>query len=100
MKARSIFIINKANRFNKRLDRLNIRFNRFINKSSLKTSACTIKDSAIVKNHPDACTNTDDLIVKNHVDACTNTDDLIVKNHVNTCTTQMMYVLMKMKYAR
>ena len=43
MKARSIFINIKANRFNKRFDRFNMRFNRFINKSSLKTNACTIK---------------------------------------------------------
>ena len=54
MKAQSIFINVKANRFNKRFDRFNIRFNRFTNKSSLKTNACTIKDSAIVKNHADA----------------------------------------------
>ena len=39
VKARSIFINIKANRFNKRFDRFNIRFNRFINKSSLKTNA-------------------------------------------------------------
>ena len=34
VKARSIFINIKANRFNKRFDRFNIRFNHFINKSS------------------------------------------------------------------
>ena len=66
MKARSIFININANRFNKKFDRFNKWFNHFINKSSLKTNACTRKDSAIVKNH------IDDLIVKNHVNACTN----------------------------
>ena len=86
VKARSIFINITANRFNKRFDRFNMMFNRFVNKSSSKTNACTIKDSAIVKNHVDACTNTDDL-VKNHVNACTSTDDLIAKNHVNACPT-------------
>ena len=65
MKARSIFINIKANRFNKRFDCFNMRFNHFINKSLLKTSACTIKDSAIVRNHVDACTSKNDLIVKN-----------------------------------
>ena len=63
MKARSIFINVKANRFNKSFDRFNIRFNRFINKSSLKTNACTIKDSAIVKNNVDPCISKNDLIV-------------------------------------
>ena len=63
MKARSIFINIKANRFNKRFDRFNMRLNHFINKSSLKTNAFTIKDSAIVKNYVDACTSTDDLII-------------------------------------
>ena len=86
-KARSIFINIKANRFNKRFDRFNMRFNRFINKSSLKTNACTIKDSAIVKNHADACTSKNDLIVKNHADVSTSTDDLIAKNYVNACTS-------------
>ena len=49
VKARSVFIDIKASHFNKRFDRFSMRFNCFINKSSLKTSACTIKDSAIVK---------------------------------------------------
>ena len=84
VKARSIFINVKANRFNKMFDHFNIRFNRFINKSSLKTNACT-KDSAIVKNRVDACTSKNNLIVKNHADACTNTDGLIVKNHADAC---------------
>ena len=53
MKARSIFINIKANRFHKRFDRFNMRFNRFINKSLSKINARTIKDSAIVKNHVD-----------------------------------------------
>ena len=57
VKVRSIFINIKANRFNKR-------FNRFINKPSSKINACTIKYSAIIKNHVDTCTSTDDLIVK------------------------------------
>ena len=43
VKARSIFINIKANRFNKRFDRFNMSFNRFINKPSLKTNACTIR---------------------------------------------------------
>ena len=58
------------------------------NKPSSKINvACTIKDSAIVKNHVGACTSTDDLIAKNHVDVCTSTDDLIVKNHVDVFTS-------------
>ena len=85
VKARSIFTNIKANRFNKRFDRFIMRCNRFINKSSLKSNACTIKDSAIVKNHADALTSKNDLTVKNYVNACTNTDDL-VKNHVDACT--------------
>ena len=80
VKARSIFINIKANRFNKRFDR-------FINKSSLKTNACTIKDSAIFKNHVDAFTSKNDLIVKNYADACTSKNDLIAKNYVNACTS-------------
>ena len=88
MKARSIFINIKASRFFKRFDHFNVRFNRFINKSSLKTNACSIKDSAIVKNHVDACTSKNDLTAKNHIDACTNTDDLIAKNYVSACTSK------------
>ena len=86
-KARYIFINIKANRFNKRFDRFNVRFNCFINKSSLKTNVCTIKNSAIVKNHVDVCTSKNDLIVKNYADACTSTDDLIVKNYADACTS-------------
>ena len=86
MKARSIFNNVKANRFNKSFDQFNIRFNRFINKSSLKTNGCTIKDSTIVKNHVDACTSKNDLSAKNYVNACTITDDLIAKN-VSVCTS-------------
>ena len=83
VKARFIFINVKANRFNKNFDRLNIRFNRFNNKISLKTNACTIKDSAIVKNNVDACTSKNDPIAKNHADACTSKNDPIAKNYVN-----------------
>ena len=75
VKARSIFINIKANRFNKMFDRFNMRFNDFINKSSLKANACAIKDSAIVKNNVVACTSKNDLIVKNYADACTSTDN-------------------------
>ena len=57
MKARSVFINIKANRFNKRFDCFDIRFNRFINKSSLKAM------------HADACTSKNGLIVKNYADA-------------------------------
>ena len=53
MKVRSAFINIKVNRFN-------MRFNRFFNKPSSKTNACTIKGSTIVKNHVDVRT----LIVK------------------------------------
>ena len=74
VKVRSIIINNKVSCFNRRLNRFNKRLNRFINKPSSKIIACTIKDSAIVKNHVDGSTSTDDLIVKNHVDACTETD--------------------------
>ena len=87
VKVHSIIIYNKVNCFNRRFNRFNKRFNLFINKASSKINACTIKDSAIVKNHVDACTSTDDLIVKNHVDACTSTDDLTVKNHVDACAS-------------
>ena len=55
-----------------------MRFNCFINKSSSKTKARTIKGSAIVKSHVDAKMSKNgknDLIVKNHVDACTNTEE-------------------------
>ena len=80
VKVWSIITNNKVNCFNRR-------FNHFINKKSWKINACTIKDSAIVKNHINACTSTDDLIAKNHVDACTSTGDLIVKTHVDACTS-------------
>ena len=94
VKVHSIIINNKINCFKRRFNRCNRRFNhfnkrynRFINKASSKINACTIKDSAIVKNQVDACTRTDYLIVKNQVDACTSTDDLIVKNQVDACTS-------------
>ena len=64
---------------------IDIKFNCFINKSSLKTNACTIKDSAIVKNDVDACTSKNHL-VKNHTNACTSKNDLIVKNYADACT--------------
>ena len=98
VKLRSILINIKVNRFNKRFNRFNMRFNRFFNKPLSKANACTIKYSAIIKNHidvctliaknhADACTSTDDLIVKNQVDTCTSTDDLIIKNHVDAFTS-------------
>ena len=87
VKTRSIFINVKANRFNKMFDRFDMRFNRFINKTSLKTNACTTKDSAIIKNHADACTSKNDLIVKNYADTCASTDDLIVKNDADVFTS-------------
>ena len=93
MKARYISINVKANHFNKSFGCFNMRFNRFINKSSLKTNTCAIKDSAIVKNLADACTSKNELIVKNHVDTCTSKNDLIAKNYVNACTSKMILVL-------
>ena len=58
------------------------------NKPSSKINvACTIKDSAIVKNHVGACTSTDDLIVKNHVDVFTSTDD-VCTNENEPCTSK------------
>ena len=91
MKVRSIFINIKVNCFNKRFNRFNMRFNCFFNKPSSKTNACTIKDSAIVKNHVDVCT----IIVKNRVDACTSTDDHIVKKCVDACTSTDDYIVKK-----
>ena len=52
-----------ANRFNRRFNRFNKKLNRSVNISSSKINACTIKDSAIVKNRVDAYTR----IVRNHV---------------------------------
>ena len=58
------------------------------NKPSSKINvACTIKDSAIAKNHVGARTSTDDLIVKNHVDVCTSTDD-VCTNENEPCTSK------------
>ena len=66
MKVRSIVIINNnVNCFNRRL-------NHFINKPSSKVNACTIKDSAIVKNHVDACTETHTL---NNNEPCDNDNE-------------------------
>ena len=87
VKVWSIITNNKVNCFNRRFNCFIRRFNHFINKKSWKINACTIKDSAIVKNHVNACTSTDDLIVKNHVDARASTGDLIVKTHVDACTS-------------
>ena len=45
VKVRSILINIKVNRFDKRFNHFNMRLNRFFNKPSSKTDACTIKDS-------------------------------------------------------